>query len=223
MVRAPSTLPLNRRQSRMRPKQVEAFLGLMRAKAPRQTAEALLEFLANDSSAVSAALFAVSEDACELFSGSSIDQEALDWCYSTWNESSRRLSKGFAVQEEMRILYPIKHGDEVVGLVFIEAPYTEETTILDVSASIADSLLRARCNPMQSAVQGYVEHTPLDEMEKEKLKLLFQRHEFRHARVARALNTSRVTLYRRLDKYGLREFVEAGREMFRAGRSPKTA
>ncbi len=201
----------------MNPKQAQRLLGLLCTKAPRQAAESILEFLADDSGAGRAALFSVADDSdCSLFCGKEIDQNDLDWCDGMWQQSWKRLVKGFAVREELRLLYPIRHENSVVGLLYVEAADVDEATIMDVAPSLSDSIVRARVGMNHTAITGYVESTPLDEMERDKLKLLFRKHEFRHALVARVLEMNRVSLYRRLEKYGLREWVASGRAAFRA-------
>lgn len=209
-----------RRNESMMPPLAQQMLTLLCAKAPRQAAESILEFLANDSGSTGAALFSVSDAECALFYGKEIDGQVLDWCYAKWRESSRRLLNGFSVREDLKVILPISGSDRtVVALVYLEAAAVDEATALDVSPALADAVLRAQSGPIRSVISGYVEHTPLDEMERERLKLLFSRYEYFIARVARALGVSTQTIYRRLDKYGLREWVSKGRRAFQAAHS----
>jgi len=49
--------------------------------------------------------------------------------------------------------------------------------------------------------ESYLERTPLRDLERQKLLLLLERHEWNIARVARLLGTTRRTVYARLERY----------------------
>jgi transcriptional regulator of acetoin/glycerol metabolism len=62
------------------------------------------------------------------------------------------------------------------------------------------------------AWEAYLERTPVEDMEREKLLLLLNRNEWNIARVARLMGVTRRTIYLRLQRYNIpRERVPKGR------------
>jgi transcriptional regulator of acetoin/glycerol metabolism len=60
--------------------------------------------------------------------------------------------------------------------------------------------------------EAYLERTPVEDMEREKLLLLLNRNEWNIARVARLMGVTRRTIYLRLQRYNIpRERVPKGR------------
>jgi hypothetical protein len=191
-------------ERRMKPNLAQRVLGLMTQKAPRQAAEALLEYLANDSGASGAALFTVDDDACALFIGAPISQDGLDWCFGAWSKSKTKLKDGFSVQKEARSLFPLRaNAAHLVGLVYIEAPHVEELPLLEVSPDLTAALLRCQNGPCSTALDDYIQNTPRDEFERKKLELLLNAHEWNISRVARILGYTRITVYRHLERLGI--------------------
>jgi hypothetical protein len=179
----------------------QRVLELMTKKAPRQAAEALLEYLSMDSDASGAALFTVDESACTLFLGAPINQEGVDWCFEVWTKSQVQLKAGFSVQHEHRRLFPLMLGGSCVGLLHIEATHFEEVHLLEVAADLASSLVR--CQTRTSAIEDYLQNTPSNEIDRKRLELLLSRHEWNISRVARILGYARITVYRHMERFGI--------------------
>jgi DNA-binding NtrC family response regulator len=63
------------------------------------------------------------------------------------------------------------------------------------------------------AWEAYLERTPVEDMEREKLLLLLNRNEWNIARVARLMGVTRRTIYLRLQRYNIpRERVPKSRQ-----------
>jgi len=71
---------------------------------------------------------------------------------------------------------------------------------------------RDRARAQSEAWETYLERTPVEDMEREKLLLLLNRNEWNIARVARLMGVTRRTIYLRLQRYNIpRERVPKGR------------
>jgi hypothetical protein len=203
----------------MKSTQAQRLLGLLSAKAPRQLAESLLEYLSLSASTSVVALFEVTEDVCRLFACTALAQEGLDWCFTSWKASEAKLVDGFSVVDGHRFLYPLKKGPSVVALLYMESPEVDLSPILDVADHLANAVVASRAGPSASAVDVYLSNTPPEEIERRKMELLCERLEWNIARVARSLRVTRPTVYRSLERLGLMDWVQAMRDRYRLGAS----
>jgi transcriptional regulator of acetoin/glycerol metabolism len=72
--------------------------------------------------------------------------------------------------------------------------------------------LKEKGRSQAEAWETYLERTPVEDMEREKLLLLLNRNEWNIARVARLMGVTRRTIYLRLQRYNIpRERVPKGR------------
>lgn len=187
------------------------LLSRLSARAPRQAVETLLEFLATSHAADRAAVFSADEDRLSLFFGRSMEQGALDWTHDVWRRLGLKLAHGFEIREGYQSLIPILRAKVLVAVLYIEAPAIHMETVFDVSAQLADAIHYSRGVVVQGAVDAYLEATPEDEIQRQKIKLLLEKNEHNLSRVARLLCITRNALYRRMEVLGIeRERVLKG-------------
>jgi hypothetical protein len=181
------------------------LLSRLSARAPRQAAETLLEFLKTDHAARLAALFTPDgdEDGLVLFGCTWFEQAAQDWVHRAWRKRRAQLRRGIEIQDGDHALVPIMRANALAGLLYLETPQINMETVLDVSDPLAEALLRATCSAAQHPIDQYLGSTPQDEIERRKLLLLLDRYEWRISQVARVLKVQRQTVYRRLEKLNI--------------------
>jgi hypothetical protein len=174
---------------------------------PKRSAEGALSLLLGHVRASSAAVFQVRQRELVLFVSRGIDQGDLDRARQAWARNQKRSASPDPKTDGLA-LFPLREGDAVVGALYIGSTHRvsvgQET--LDVIVPILLAALRAAVNPavtVQSPVDAYLESTSAEDVEREQLRLLLFRNEWNIARVARQLGISRVTVYHRLNKYGL--------------------
>jgi transcriptional regulator of acetoin/glycerol metabolism len=73
-----------------------------------------------------------------------------------------------------------------------------------VAKAVTDNVpVRDRARAQADAWETYLERTPVEDMEREKLLLLLNRNEWNIARVARLMGVTRRTIYLRLQRYNI--------------------
>ena len=82
-----------------------------------------------------------------------------------------------------------------------------------ITKSVTESASPVDAGRASEAWQSYLERTPVEDMEREKLLLLLNRNEWNIARVARLMGVTRRTIYLRLQRYNIpRERVPKSRQ-----------
>src|SRR4029077_16643918 len=172
-------------------------------------------------------------DRVALFASRGIDQSVLDSVQLAWDRFRESLEKGetFYVPDrasERRIpkpetetgvasfvLVPVLESDNLVALLYVDShdPHFCEshdlTRLTKFSRIVAKAVLDSGTpteRPMRSredAWETYLERTPVEDMEREKLLLLLNRNEWNIARVARLMGVTRRTIYLRLQRYNI--------------------
>jgi hypothetical protein len=183
--------------------QTRSLLSRLSALAPRQAVETLIEFLANAHAAERAAVFVVDEDRISLYFGRSMEQGALDWTHEGWRWHSAKLQRGFEVRDGNESLIPIMREKVLVAVLYLEAPAIHMEIVLDVAAQLAEAVHYSRSAVAQGAVDAYLEVTPEDEIQRQKIMVLLAKNENNLSRVARILSISRQSLYRRMGVLGI--------------------
>lgn len=172
---------------------------------PRRSAEGALGLLLGTVRASSAAVFHVRKGELVLFVSRGIGQEDLDSTRRAWARAEKRgWSAGPA--DESVTLIPLRDGATIAGALYVGSQHRVSVgaEVLEVIVPILLAALRVSQDPtLQSPVHAYLESTPAEEIEREQLFVLLNRHEWNIAQVARLLGVSRVTVYHRLAKYGL--------------------
>jgi len=127
------------------------------------------------------------------------------------------LEGGRLARAENALLIPILQHERIAALLYLEVPQADLQSVAAVSGLVADAVVAGMGQPPRlSALENYLEQTPEDEIERRKLLLLLDRHEWNVSRVARALGKTRVTVYHRLAALGIErkrvlKFVRAAR------------
>jgi len=199
---------------------------------PRRLAERTLEVVMSLSNGRSGAVFSRDDDRMTLFASKGIDQHVLDAIHMVWGRSRDSLQKGETLYVPERTadrrlpkegaagrpasfaVVPVCEGQDLLGLLYLDSLDPHFCTNHDlerlrkfsrilakaVSDSTAPVAQVARSN---EAWETYLERTPVEDMEREKLLLLLNRNEWNIARVARLMGVTRRTIYLRLQRYNI--------------------
>ena len=187
----------------------------MVARDPRQSAEVILSFLIGVNGASSGAVFSL-DGGHRLFVGNGIDQSVLEWAADCSRRHEKTLAQGRLVRTDDRFLLPVLRGERLAALVYLAAPHVDLGSISEVSSLIFDAVVRSAHQPAAaSPVQTFLQQTPSREIERRKLVILLDQHEWNLARVARELQVTRTTVYKRLEAFGI-----ARKRVIKAGRNP---
>ena len=199
---------------------------------PRRLAERTLEVVTSLTNGRSAAVFTRSGDKLSLFASRGIDQHVLDALQAVWATHRESLERGetFYVpdrENESRLpstddhmgpaslaLVPVKHEDELIALMYVDSVDPHFCSSHDLERMSKFSRIMAKAvtegGPARQvalsraeAWEAYLERTPMDDMEREKLLLLLNRNEWNIARVARLMGVTRRTIYLRLQRYNI--------------------
>jgi Bacterial regulatory protein, Fis family len=196
----------------MRTRSAEAVVHLMVARDPHQSADIILGFLMGVNGARAGAIFSADGG---LLVGHSISQAALDWTLRTRQQDEAALRQGRLSRSDECFLVPVTRGDRLVALVYLGTTQLDLESIAEISGPIADAVTRSAHQASSSPVESYLEQTPAREIERRKLLLLLDRHEWNVARVAREMEVTRTTVYKRLEAFGI-----VRKRVAKDGRSP---
>jgi GAF domain-containing protein len=199
---------------------------------PRRLAERTLEVLMSLVNGRSAAVFTREGDKLNLFASRGIDQHVLDGLHAVWGRFRGSFENGqvFYVPDrdgDPRLpsdadhagpaslaVVPVLSGEELVALVYLDSHDPHFCTAHDLErmgkfsrivakAVTEDGPQRQQAQSRAEAWEAYLERTPMDDMEREKLLLLLNRNEWNIARVARLMGVTRRTIYLRLQRYNI--------------------
>jgi transcriptional regulator with GAF, ATPase, and Fis domain len=199
---------------------------------PRRLAERTLEVVMSLNNGRSGAVFSTDADRITLFASRGIDQHVLDAIHAVWGRHREPLLQGetFYVpergvdrrlpKEEVRggpssfAVVPVFNGEQLIALLYVDsmdphfcAPHDLErlakfTRIL-AKAVLDSGPIAETQHSRAEAWEAYLERTPVEDMEREKLLLLLNRNEWNIARVARLMGVTRRTIYLRLQRYNI--------------------
>jgi hypothetical protein len=200
---------------------------------PRRLAERTLEVVCSLSSGHSGAVFTCTDPGggVNLFASRGINQAVLDIMPRVWERQGDVLRQGetFYVSDranERRIgelpddstapasfaVVPVFDDETLVALLYVDS---EETHFCDghdlerlgkFSRIMAKAVTEGAAPAPAAAAESweaYLERTPVEDMEREKLLLLLNRNEWNIARVSRLMGVTRRTVYLRLQRYGI--------------------
>jgi transcriptional regulator with GAF, ATPase, and Fis domain len=181
-------------------------------------------------------VFTLDGDRLLLFASRGIDQHALDAAQAVWASRAATLRSGeaFYAPEPGAVaglkaarqgpasltMVPVLHDDLLVALLYIDAgePHflnNADRERLTKFARIIAKAVTQNAGPKASRAEAwetYLERTPVEDMEREKLLLLLNRNEWNIARVARLMGVTRRTIYLRLQRHNIpRERVPKNR------------
>ena len=167
-----------------------------------------------------------------LFASRGINQAVLDVMPVVWDARGDSLRQGEIVYvsdraNERRLgplsdsssgpasfaVVPVFDDEALVALLYVDS---EETHFCDghdlerlgkfsriIAKAVTESTSPVEAGRTSEAWQSYLERTPVEDMEREKLLLLLNRNEWNIARVARLMGVTRRTIYLRLQRYGI--------------------
>ena len=193
----------------------------------------------------SGAVFTHQDGKVTLFASRGIDQHVLDAIQTVWSRfresfvagetfyaadlaTDRRLKAGERGGAASLAVVPVFEGDELVALLYVDSLDPHFCTAQDLERMSKFSRILAKAVGDTSgpepragrseAWETYLERTPVEDMEREKLLLLLNRNEWNISRVSRLLGVTRMTVYNRLDRFKIpREHVpKVGRRPIKA-------
>jgi hypothetical protein len=196
---------------------------------PRRLAERTLEVVMSLSNGRSGAVFTHQDGKVTLFASRGIDQHVLDAIQTVWNRfresfvagetfyaadlaTDRRLKASERGGAASLAVVPVFEGDELVALLYVDSLDPHFCTAQDLErmgssrASCQGGRGHGRSEPRgarSEAWETYLERTPIEDMEREKLLLLLNRNEWNIARVSRLMGVTRRTIYLRLQRYNI--------------------
>jgi transcriptional regulator with GAF, ATPase, and Fis domain len=204
---------------------------------PRRLAERTLEVVMSLLNGRAGAVFTCDPQPV-LFASRGIDQSVLDTVPVVWKSQEAAFKRGetFYVADrstERRLphgndrlgpaafaIAPVFQDEALLALLYVDShePHFCDTHDLErlnkfsriIAKSVTETAPRRGSGP--DAWETYLERTPVEDMEREKLLLLLNRNEWNIARVARLMGVTRRTVYLRLQRYNIpRERVPKGR------------
>lgn len=220
---------------------IDSFTNLVvGADDPKRLAERTLEVIASLTNGRSAAVFTLDAGKVRLFASSRVDQSVLDVAGGVWDRERESLERGHTFYvpdrtadrrinlEETAIssfaVVPVHDGGNIVALIYIDSADPHFCEPHDIPRLSKFSRIIAKA--VNDATSGrertrsveewetYLERTPVEDMEREKLLLLLNRNEWNIARVSRLMGVTRRTIYLRLARYNIpREKVRKTRRL----------
>jgi hypothetical protein len=198
---------------------------------PRRLAERTLEVVMSLTNGRSGAVFATEGERLALFASKGIDQHVLDSVEAVWGRHRAILQKGetFYVPErdgDRRLpkkldrggpssfaVVPAQGQDGLAALLYVDsvdphfcAPHDLERMgkfSRIVAKAVGQQAPSVERTSRAEAWETYLERTPVEDMEREKLLLLLNRNEWNIARVSRLMGVTRRTIYLRLQRYNI--------------------
>lgn len=172
---------------------------------PRLGINNTLRTLIASTQALAAGLFIVRSGIPELVTESGVRPEGVERVRAAWkNYAGRR------VVMQHWCVWPLAVAHNTMGLVYVEsADALRMDRVAEAISSLGDLIMTAialdadATRASDAAIASYLERTPVEHMERERLLLLLDRHEWNLARVSRALGVTRKTIYNKLDKHGI--------------------
>jgi transcriptional regulator with GAF, ATPase, and Fis domain len=208
---------------------------------PRRLAERTLEVVMSLLNGRSSAVFTSAGNDVTLFASRGIDQAVLEIVPLAWAAQKDSLRRGELIYVPDRIaerrvptispdrpgpasfvVVPVLEEEALVALLYVDSqdPHFCDAHDLErltkfsriVAKSVQDSASPRPSGGTSDSWEAYLERTPVEDMEREKLLLLLNRNEWNIARVARMMGVTRRTVYLRLQRYNIpRERVPKAR------------
>ncbi len=211
------------------------------ASDPRRLAERTLEVVMSLLNGRAGAVFTCAGEEVTLFASRGIDQAVLDIVPVVWGaqKTGFRAGETFYVPDraaERRLpatlaekpgpasfaVVPVLEEEALLALLYVDSqePHFCDAHDLErlskfsriVAKSVNDTTAPRPAGGSADSWEAYLERTPVEDMEREKLLLLLNRNEWNIARVARMMGVTRRTVYLRLQRYNIpRERVPKSR------------
>jgi transcriptional regulator with GAF, ATPase, and Fis domain len=205
---------------------------------PRRLGERTIDVVLSLVEGRCGAVFTFDDERLLLFASRGVDQHALDAAQVVWSACAQTLRQGeaFYAPEPGAIaglkalsrqgpasltVVPVLQDSILVALLYIDAaePHflnnADRERLSKFARIIAKAVTQSAGGPKTGraeAWESYLERTPVEDMEREKLLLLLNRNEWNIARVARLMGVTRRTIYLRLQRHNIpRERVPKNR------------
>ncbi len=203
---------------------------------PRRLGERTIDVVLSLVEGRCGAVFTIADERLLLFASRGVDQHALDAAQTVWSACAATLRQGqaFYAPEPGAVtgvklsrqgpasltVVPVLQDGLLVALFYVDAaePHflnNADRERLSKFARIIAKAVTQTAGPKVSraeAWESYLERTPVEDMEREKLLLLLNRNEWNIARVARLMGVTRRTIYLRLQRHNIpRERVPKNR------------
>jgi hypothetical protein len=154
------------------------------------------------------AVFAGLGPRLRLVTSRSVDQEVLDTVQMVWARFRPRLEAGkaVAVDGQTWVLLPVMAQRQLIGAVYLDAvdpvlcPESERERLLGL---VARAVAEVPPSASGQVWNGLLETLPANALAREQLRSALENNEWNVARVARLMHVTRVTIYRRIERYGL--------------------
>ncbi len=211
----------------MEPQLIDQFTDIvLGSHRSRQLAERTLEVVLAMTRGRASAIFRPhpGDDTVTLFASRGIDQTVLDTMATIWKSQRTSFENKQPYQEPDRrakrhddsaepgpasvVVVPVFEDDALVALLYVdsEGPGLGNSLELERLGRFARLIARAvrpadKDADNREVWQEYLERTPVEDMEREKMLLLLERNEWNIARVSRLMGVTRRTLYLRLARY----------------------
>ena len=195
---------------------------------PRRLAERTLEVVMALVNGRSGGVFAAADERLTLFASRGIDKHVLDAVETLWGRAKDQIRRGQPIyvpdtrtDKELRsataggpaslAMFPVFDGEELVALLYVDSAEPQFCPPSDVERLAKFSRMLARAvrpetEPAAREASGweaYLERTPVEDIERQKLLLLLNHNEWNIARVARLMGVTRRTVYLRLQRYNI--------------------
>ena len=216
-----------------------ADLVVVGADDPRRLGERTIDVVLSLVDGRCGAVFTLDGDRLLLFASRGVDQHALDAAGAIWSaqSASLRMGEAFYAPETSAVaslraasrqgpasltLVPVQQDGSLVALLYVDAAAPHFLTTADrerltkfariIAKAVTQSQSPSPRATRAEAWETYLERTPVEDMEREKLLLLLNRNEWNIARVARLMGVTRRTIYLRLQRHSIpRERVPKSR------------
>jgi transcriptional regulator with GAF, ATPase, and Fis domain len=200
---------------------------------PRRLAERTLEVVMSLTNGRSGAVFGHEQGRIALFASRGIDQHVLDAANTVWAtqqetlrsgqpfyvpdvNTERRLPKTDGTGPVSFVMVPVMGAEGLSAVLYVDSfdPHFCTSQDLERLSKFSRIIAKAvgenvggegveRAPSRAEAWESYLERTPVEDMEREKLLLLLNRNEWNIARVARLMGVTRRTIYLRLQRYNI--------------------
>jgi hypothetical protein len=180
----------------------DTLVDLLLGESPREAALRTLEWIRAHSQARSVSLWKVTDGALALELGAAVDQETIGGIQGVWERSQQALEQNPVFRAGGSLLMLVD-GDHSTSHVLYLDGLDPARRDVDTLSSYARVALRALRHP------GGGGPRLAEEAKREELVALLRLHEWNIARVARARNVTRKTIYEWLRKFNIsRERVQ---------------
>lgn len=130
------------------------------------------------------------------------DLDRVNEATLTWQKRQEELGRGVAVQCGMAgSLSPLLLEGSLVGAVYLDGVPVSRCDIREIAAWLVAAIMAP--SSKRGAVEDMVRTTSVEDFERQRIYQLLSGNEWNVARVARIMRTTRATIYRKMEEYGI--------------------